>query len=343
MTSWNRLTVVTLAVCLALLGACGQEPQDDPPSETLEISQDPVVTPDEARQIAENWNAEIIETNATLDRARQDSLETSPARDIDDAFFVRFLAMGRTTAGGTPRNLDEITTFVPRQTAFPARFLAFVRLGSAEDPAAPDLLRLRLFEKAAADEPWKLALYVNLPQDFTLPELSLDGEGFAQSVSELDSPDLKLEPGRVSEELAAYLSERTEDNQSSIFAPGTHTTEASTRFREATENAAQNDLSPSLEIRVTPGDYTFMELATTDGGALVLFDQKQTTVNEAPSGSTMNTQNTPGLEGLLDPGSYARIQRNQINMVAALVPPASSEELVQVIGSNGGLVSVEAE
>lgn len=322
---------------LLVLGACSPDPVTEDPGDQVEVSADPVILPDEARTIAEEWNAEIDRANATLDRELQQALEVPPALEVDDALFRRLLALERTSATGATRELAQNDVYVPRQTEFPARFVTFIRLANLDDPSAADLLRLRLFEKSSPGDPWQLALYVNLAQDFVLPEIELDEDGFAVTAPTGTESGLQVDPAEVPDALAANLSSPAEESGPAVFAPGPHTSEAAASLAQSVDRDTQAGLNPSLEV--VPGDYPPLALSTAEGGALVLLSTRSSYTFSAPEGRSLNLSS--GLEGLVEPGSYRSLTRHNVNMVGALVPPAGSDRQVEVIGSNGGLVAAE--
>lgn len=337
-----RFALAALLACLALLGAaCGGEERDDGDADSgsVAVSSDPVILPGDTRPIIEDLQAKIDEANATLDVALQDSIEASPARDIDDAFFKGFKAKGQTSAGSTRRRLADAQVYVPRQTDYPARFFAFVKLANADDPAAPQISRLRVYEKSAADEPWKLALYVTVPRDFVLPEIRVDADGFAETVAGENGDGLKVAPSRLPAEFADYLSRFAEGTDSDLFAPGRFSSEASQAFKASVEKDAQATITTT--VQVTPGGYPVQAFRTADGGAVVLFTENVNYSYAPAPGKVLNP--ISGSEGLLEPGEYASLQRNVVNMVAAVVPPADAEGLVQMVGTTGGTVSFDGE
>jgi hypothetical protein len=335
-----RLSLLALLLCLApVLGACGGGDNGGGDSGSVEVSSDPVILPADARQIIEDLQARSEKANATLDTALQDSVEASPARDIDDAFFKGFKAKGQTSAGQVTRRLEDAQVYVPRQTKYPARFFAFVKLANADDPTAPLISRLRIYEKSAADEPWKLALYVTVPRDFVPPEVKVDGDGFAEIVTREQAEELKLDPSRLPDELAQYLSGYASGTDSEIFAPGRFTSEASQAFKASVDEDAQETITTS--VQVSPGKFPVQAFRTADGGAIALFAQNVAYSYAPAPGKVLNP--TSGSEGLLEPGQYASLQRMVVNMVAALIPPSGTEGLVQIVGSTGGTVSFDGE
>ncbi len=332
--------IVLLMTFLIALGACAQDSpeQEDETTGSVEVSQDPVLLPGDARAIVEELNTGSETANATMDENLQNSIETSPARDIDDAFYKRFRALGRTTASGVDRDIEQVTAYVPRQTTYPARFMAYVRLVPVDNPDAGPISRLRLYEKAAADEPWKLAMYVTVPPEYPAPDIRLDADGFAEQVTDEREGDLKLDPARVPEEFSNYLSGYAEGTESTIFAPGRFTSELSQSYKASVDEDAQAQITTS--IGVTPGEREVEAFETTDGGALAVFSvDVVTSYAAAPGGRTLNL--TTGSEGLLPPGTYETIERTVIHMVAAEVPPAPADELVEIVGSTSGVVAFE--
>lgn len=330
---WADKLAALLAV--AVLAACGADTGDgDAAGGSVEVSKDPVLLPADAAAIVQDLNDGSDTANLTLDAQLQDSIETYPARDIDDANFKRLSALGRTTASsGTPRTVEDIKAYVPRQTSYPARFMAQVRL--AREGSQPTS-RIRLYEKEAADQPWKLALYVTVPVEFA-PEISLDADGFALMVGEDEADGLKLDPSRVSLEMASYLSGYPSGVDSSIFAPGRHTSELSQSFKDSAEQSAQATITSST--RVESGELPVQAFKTADGGAVVMFDQLAVTSYSA-TGDRLRP--ISGSEGFLESDqSYDTIERSVANMVAAVIPPTASESLVQVIGLTGGTVDIQ--
>lgn len=334
----TRLVALFL-LCILALGACGQDDPDegDETTGSIEVSNDPILLPADARAIVEELNAGSDKANATIDENLQNSIETSPARDIDDAFFKRLRALGRTTASGAARQLAEVKVYVPKQTTYPARFMAYVQLSLVDNPGEPPTSRLRLYEKEAADEPWKLAMYITVPPEFPAPEVPLDADGFAQMVNDEQDGSFKLDPSRVPEEFSNYLSGYAAGTESSIFSPGRFTSELSESYKAAVDKDAGAQITTS--VSTTPGDREVQAFKTADGGALALFSTDVVTSYAAAPGRSLSP--TSGSEGLLPPGTYDTIERTVTHMVAAVVPPATSERMVQIVGSTSGVTAFE--
>ena len=336
--AWRRMRILpALLLSLSLLAACGGNGDGGGPGTgSVEVSRDPVLLPADARNIVDEVNAGSDQANATLDESTQASVETSPALDVDDAVFKRARALGSSSIG-SPGEIEEAVTFVPRQTDYPAQFVAFVKTDAPDNPSIPATNWLWTYEKAAADEPWKLAMYVVLPADFAAPEIEVDQDGFAQTVSEQEADDYKLAPHRVSEELAEYLSSYQTEVDSSIFVPGPYTSQLSQGLRAQAEREAAAEITAT--VKVEAGEFPLQAFKRTDGSALVVFSQNMAMNYAAAPGKSLKPLR--GSEGLLEQGDYATIQRNVINMMAAEVPPATSEEMVRILGSTGGTVSFE--
>lgn len=336
------LAALCALLCFVLLAACGgaNTSEDSDERNSIEVSKDPILLPDDARKIVEDLNAASDKANDTLDFKLEESIETSPARDIAEAYYKRLQALGRTTASGPPRSIQDVTVYVPKQTTYPARFLAYVKLALVENPAEPAINRLRLYEKEAGDEPWKLAMYITVPPEFAAPDIPLDPDGFAEMVNDDDDAGaLKLEPSRVPEELSKYLSAYAAGTDSSIFAPGRFTSELAQTYKTAADNDAGRQISNTTEV--TPGDVDVQAFRLRDGGALALFDTKAVTSYAAGEGQALSA--TAGSEGLLPPGTYKTIKRTISTMVAAVIPPTGSQGLVQITGATGGVTAFERE
>jgi hypothetical protein len=335
-----RLRCLAALFSIALLPACGGGTADDTDEgSSIEVSRDPVLLPGDARKIVEDLNAASDKANDTLDSQLEASIETSPARDIAEAFYKRLRALGRTTASGPPRSISDVTAYVPKQTSYPARFMAYVKLTLVDNPAEPAINRLRLYEKEAADEPWKLAMYITVPPEFTAPDIPLDADGFAEMVTDDEAETLKLEPSRVPEELSSYLSGYAAGTDSTTFAPGRFTNELAQSYKAAADKDTERQIGNTTEV--SPGRIDAQAFQLRDGGALALFDTETVTTYTAAEGTVLNA--TAGSEGLLPQGSYKTIRRKASNMVAAIIPPAGAEGLVLIPGSTTGVTAFEHE
>ncbi len=332
------LAALCALLCLALLAGCQQQdPAEEDEGSSLGVSSDPILLPDDAREIVEDLNGGSDTANQTLDDKLQNSIETSPARDIDDAFFKRLKALGRTTAAGAPRRLQDVTADVPKQTTYPARFMAYVKLALVDNPGEPPTSRLRLYEKQAADEPWKLSMYITVPPEFPAPDIPLDADGFAELVADDQADAFKLDPFSVPEELGKYLSSYAAGADSSIFAPGRFTNELAQSYKATTDKDLALEITTSTEVR--PGELDPLVFKTRDGGALALFSTDAITKYAAAPGKSLSP--TTGSEGLLPTGSYETIERTITHMNAAVVPPTGAEGLIQIVGSTSGVVAFE--
>lgn len=161
----RRVRHPAVVVALAALVVTG------PPAAAATPKQ--VVTPAQAKAIVQAYSVANNKANATYDTAAQDRHEEGPARTVDDALFgiARKLSLGPLPAS----SLVDVRVYVPRQTAYPAVFVAFAHAQLKGEPVEPFTAAF-VFRRDSATATWKLADETNFGA--APPRLTLDSGGY---------------------------------------------------------------------------------------------------------------------------------------------------------------------
>jgi hypothetical protein len=202
-------------------------PQTSPlPSVLSAPDADPavVVTPLQAAAIVDTlWNARAA-AFTTHDAAYMAEFETGPALESDE------VTCGCTYRAVRGPMLAE-SVLVPRQTAYPAVFLAEVRTLLDNSP----YLQYLIVERESATTPWMIVSDPGDPTRLVLDEPTTDADGFDTS-----TPPAAGRALRFPRELAAYWQTWTDTGHAptdSPFAPGPYTTAAGKRLAKAPQGA----------------------------------------------------------------------------------------------------------
>lgn len=305
-----------LAVLAPALGAASAGAQTPPP----------VVTPDEAEQAVRDWYATSYRATETLDSDLLATVESAPLLTIDQADFQY-----RRDEDKPYENLvaepDSIDVFVPRQTAYPAQFVAKLDVAGSTQYFE--------FVRESAESPWRTPYQAAADGFPALPSpIAVDRDGYATLVP-IDTTKLKVAPGAVPDRLVRYLSRYEEQTlpNSKPFHAGPATSDNMKAIRA---RAREVDATYEFEILTAP----HAAYRTKDGGALVFFGYSSREQAEAPGGGSLRVQPT-GLPGTqVPPGRYLSTDTTRNTLVAAAVPKATPKSgRVTIVGRYTGSVA----
>src|ERR1700712_2596928 len=132
-----------------------------------------VVTPAQAQAIVASYIVVNNKANATYDTALQDKHEEGAARAVDDALFRIARKVG---VGPLPASAAVGTkVFVPRQTGYPAVFVALLH-PKLKGQAASAFTAAFVFRRDSAKATWKVADGTTFPG--AGPALTLGADGY---------------------------------------------------------------------------------------------------------------------------------------------------------------------
>ena len=138
----------------------------------------PVVTPAQAKVVVLAYNVANNKANATYDTALQDKHEEGPARAVDDALFRVARKVG---IGPLPANsLVGTKVYVPRQTSYPAVFVAFSHPQEKGEPVSTFTAAF-VFRKDSSKATWKLADETNFAG--AGPAMAVGKDGYLATVA----------------------------------------------------------------------------------------------------------------------------------------------------------------
>ncbi len=274
----------------------------------------PVVTPDQARAIATSVAAAQPSTTQALSK-----VEAGPAFAIDNAALVALKTAGQPAAPGLGAPTG-VQVFVPRQSSYPATFLAVAHYGTFSLTG--------LFERTGRGVPWKGIAYAASaapPAAGSLPTPDSSGYVPAGSLKGLAYP-----ADQMAKFLCPFLQNPSDRSNPITDSGGTLT------------QLAQASVGPGF---VVVGDQSRLTCASTQrsvplvslavgSGTLIETTLRYTTTATAGSGPPIkvisgNPASPPPhgrfLNDYLKPGRYGSVTQNSLVMVFMVVPTTSNK------------------
>jgi hypothetical protein len=267
------------------------------------------------------------------DAATIRDLETGPALEWDLACYD---GCQPTSA----RPLDALRVFVPRQSSYPAAFLAEVR--TVTNDLSEPYIEMMIFTRASAALPWILNFDTGYSEIPTMSEQpAADSHGFdaaAPSFADVTISDLPSQ-------LAAYW-QYWKDNGAAPpgnnFGDGTWTDEWGQYISSYAQQLPQG-LSEDATYTADPtqdGQWTFaiddmIDGQLVDGMALSCSTVRFTSAISAYPGFTITQPaDQSAWSYLLPAGSYSELHRVGIHQSCFLLEPGTAS--IGVVGGNGG-------
>jgi hypothetical protein len=286
----------------------------------------PVITPDEAEQVVRDWYATSYRATEALDGDLLATVEAPPLLTIDQGDF-QYRRDEDTPFENLVAEPGSIDVYVPRQTAYPAQFVAKIGVGPTTQWFE--------FVRESAEAPWRTPYQAAADGFPELPSpIALDKDGYATLVP-IDTTKLKVAPGAVPERLVRYLSRYQEPTlpKAKPFGDGPATSDNLKSIRARTR-----EVDATYEFSVVTAPHAAYR--TKDGGALVFFAYSSREQAEAPGGGTLRVQPS-GLPGpQVPPGRYLSTDTTRTTLVAAAVPPAKPRSgRIAIIGRYTGSVA----
>ena len=186
----------SLHVCTSgqVRGSCGG-PRSRSRAAAIAVADHLVVTPAQAEQVVASYVSAARAANTV---AAYNAVQGPPLSVLSDA------QIGVAPPNNTMFTLTNVQVFVPRQTTYPAQFLA---LATEPGSTNPDF---RVFTKRSVGAPWK-AVYLT-PAPSSTPTIFVDANDYARTVT--GAAGLRVEPATLPHTLAAYFQQSLKANRS---------------------------------------------------------------------------------------------------------------------------------
>src|SRR5262245_9379160 len=173
-----------------------------------------VVTPAQAKAAVTAWNQLVDTAASNLDANMLDQVEAAPLLGMD----VQGIQDAKARGASPPPvvGVANVTVYVPRQTSYPAQFLA--RLDGVNGAT-----NYFVFGKALKQAPWKAAYQANLVANATVPDPVLDRRGYATVIPERRAKkQLKVDPAMLARANSDFLNQSAQGSSpapSATFSP----------------------------------------------------------------------------------------------------------------------------
>ena len=164
------------------------------------VSSGNVLTPADAKKVVEAYGDNNNKSNAAHDSAMQAEYQRDSARAISTANYNIARRVG--LPAYDPFTFDATRVFVPRQTTYPAVFVAATHFKVAGKPASKKTL-LYLFRSDSADDAWRVSSWAYVPEGAEPPKFDVDSDGYIQ---QLDPTSMSITTEKLTEVWLAALS-----------------------------------------------------------------------------------------------------------------------------------------
>ncbi|MFI1399607.1 hypothetical protein [Streptomyces sp. NPDC020681] len=229
-----------------------------------------------------------------------------------------------------PLELTDAKYTIPKKAGWPRFFLADVDSNRDRDQGVTDNRWVLVFVRNGVDEVWKAA-YLTILSPARIPELKIDGDGFAEPVP-ADSASFAVAPRNLSEDYTSYM----QTGKPEHFKDGPHTS----GWRESRKKEANlpGMSTQYIDQPLDSDDFAPLGLVTADGGALVFFTMRNFERQTAAKGVRMKVH--PDVKALLTGEVTNTVTKERVSSQAVIVPTASGSE-VDVLGRLTGLTSAK--
>lgn len=297
-----------------------------------------VVSPAQAKQVANAFWQANEKANMARDRKLQSEHEDGPAGAMDDAQYQADAAVGAVLQKA-PRRLRSVSVYVPHQERFPAQFAAILGTDSLSGVGLADaskpLIFLNVFTRAGVAAPWKTTFEAILDKPL---RLSTGTDGYV-------SPwpvraQLTVAPTEVASLYTRYVTGAASDGR--IAATGRLSTERQTEAKRrdalnaagTAESLAGADSAPFSDVYAYP----------TPGGGAVVMATSALLDGYAPKAADMclvQTASQPYWNGLVRPGRFHGVAFRLLADVVFIDPPHSAGNTADLVGLYSAAVSAQ--
>lgn len=314
----RRLRVALAALALGSIAACSA-PLPVPEPDAAPAAMPPALFEEQADGALGDVASVLAEADAALDPSLLDTRVTGPARQIRGIEYLL-------AAAGDPDAVTVIpeggqTLMLPTTDEWPRTFMTVTE--SPDDLQAPLLLVLVQESPRAQYRLWSWA---RLFPGITMPTTTEPGIGSAPV--EPDSTDLAVAPTDVVAQYVDLLTNREASAFAAAFTPDPlRTAIAQTRDAFVGVVGANGTLTETY----TPDPAGVTAIATADGGAIVVGTIRTVTAISLTDSTMRIGDQTAALLG--SDTITANLEIQWLSVVAFRVPPAGSDELIEVLGA----------
>jgi hypothetical protein len=292
-----------------------------------------------ARQVLRTF----VTTDGVARAAGAESLELSLVSQAQLPLTVSAYEQAGYTGTPAPRyRYGAGAVYVPQMTSFPLWFVAVApRIPVRGGPARTAIM---VFSRPTAMDSWQLSLSTLLQPGTALPRVALDATGHAKALATFDH-SLLVSPNSVGAMQAALADDGPGAAVSTVVAAGPYTTGVHDQIVTAERSVTR--LGLSYDSVLQGSSFPLYALATSDGGALVLYSLVHSTVVLRKAPQQPQIQIPPAFAPIL----YATgrvIIRSELDtgetyQYAAYVPPnqpaGKPPGQLRVIAADGGPTS----
>lgn len=180
------------------------------------------------------------------------------------------IAAGEPKVENAPPKRSDQQVYLPKFDDYPAWFVDSSKVSGSEGSGGNTVLGLNMRVDAGTD--WKRITTVTLDEGVEVPEIATEDDGSAAVLTEEDSEKLTRPDNAIAAAYAGYLQGGKDAPHAAAFAEHETTTDWLELFDEEAKTARQG--GGTMERAVD--DVVLRSLATTEGGALVVFSLQET-------------------------------------------------------------------
>jgi hypothetical protein len=324
----RRIATGACAVALVALAGCAQEVP--PPQPQVVEGPVPAVTGEQVDRVREAVDAAVDAGDGALDAG---ALQTRLDGAALQLRLARYAVRSQVPEAPEPPPLvgDQLLEAVPAAGEWPRWFL------TVDEPVEGAVPQMLVMTQAGPREAYRLATAATLLPGTTLPELAVE-DGVALTVPPTDAQGLAMSPVEAVSRYADVLAL----GGASQWAPTT----AADVFRQQvlTEQDAERTAVSEFFAYTTshvPREGSVWALRTQDGGAIAIgvLDATRTFTPNAPGLRQILPPDLAALAGRGDAPAGASVTTAEV--VVLHVPPAGSQEQLQLLAGNRGVVGVQ--
>ncbi|MFZ0217688.1 MAG: hypothetical protein WAM30_17300 [Candidatus Dormiibacterota bacterium] len=318
--AWGTAQHAAVVLALLLLVAC-QAPWDNPAASPTPTPR-AVITPKQALQVYRKLYAQRSAAIVARNLGALQTVATSSALLSTQGFVNLLLARGTTA---TVPALTSPSVLVPRQTEYPAWFIALGKESTSSGPA----WGLDEVSRAGTSEPWKFSAITGF--EGQPPPVAMASAGYAAVGS------LRRDP---STDLAAFFQAFAHGQATTGVANSGAASDIATNARETIVNYGNKGWA--IDDQYSEGGSIPDSVRLRDGSSLGLAWVAETLYVATASGACFQQPQSNGArwDGRVPDGNYKTLEITYV-IVAPVMEPKSGDD--QVLGSNVSTTNVASQ